>query len=402
VATQALAPVVHPATDVKKELVERARALIPALRERAQAAEEARRLPDATVEDFHNTGLFRILQPKRVGGYELDYGCQVDIAAQIGRGCGSSAFVLANLASHHWMLGMFPPQAQHDVWGPSTDALTVTSFTAESSKVEVVNGGYRISGHWKFASGVHFCDWGMFGIRIPRNGLPPEYVMVLVPKKDYQVLDKWFASGLRATGSTDIVIDDVFVPEHRSIILTNLKGQPTPGSAINPSYLYRLPLYPVLNYAVFSAAVGIARGAIESYVARTRNQIAKLANAKVAEFSSIQLRVAESSVEVDCAELLTQRNAEEFNATAKADRNMAIEDKVRYRRDTSYATMLCMRAVDRVMAVAGANGLNNDTVEQRAFRDIHALNQNVALMWDIIGIPFGRVMLGLDAGDPRL
>jgi 3-hydroxy-9,10-secoandrosta-1,3,5(10)-triene-9,17-dione monooxygenase len=300
------------------------------------------------------------------------------------------------------MLGMFPPEAQHDVWGPSPDALTVTSFTADSSKAEVVDGGYRISGYWKFASGVHFCDWGMFGIRIPRDGQPPEYRMVLLHKNDYRVLDKWFSSGLRATGSTDIVIDDVFVPEYRSIVLTSLKGQPTPGSAINPGYLYRLPLYPVLNYNVFSAAIGIARGAIESYVARTRNQIAKLANAKVAEFSTIQLRVSESSVEIDCAELLTQRNAEEFNKTAKAGQSMAIEDRVRYRRDVSYATMLCMRAVDRVMAVAGANGLDNDTVEQRAFRDIHALNQNVALMWDAIAIPFGRVTLGLDPGDPRL
>jgi 3-hydroxy-9,10-secoandrosta-1,3,5(10)-triene-9,17-dione monooxygenase len=402
VATKALAAAVEPPIDMKKELVQRARALIPVLRERAPAAEQARRLPDATVEDLHNAGLFRILQPKRVGGYELDYGCQVDIAAQIGRGCGSSAFVLANLASHHWMLGMFSPEAQHDVWGPSTDALTVTSFTAESSKAEATDGGYRISGYWKFASGVHFCDWGMFGIRIPREGRPPEYRMVLLHKKDYRVLDKWFSPGLRATGSTDIVIDDVFVPEYRTIVLTDLKGQPTPGSVINPGYLYRLPLYPVLNYNVFSAAIGIARGAIESYVERTRNQVAKLANAKVAEFTTVQLRVAESSVEVDCAELLTLRNAEEFNATAKAGQNIAMEDRVRYRRDISYATMICMRAVDRVMAVAGAHGLADDTVEQRAFRDIHALNQNVALMWDVIAVPFGRVALGLDPGDPRL
>jgi 3-hydroxy-9,10-secoandrosta-1,3,5(10)-triene-9,17-dione monooxygenase len=226
--------------------------------------------------------------------------------------------------------------------------------------------------------------------------------MVLFHKMDYRVLDKWFSPGLRATGSTDIVIDDIFVPEHRSILLTNLKGQPTPGSAINPGYLYRLPLYSVLSYNVFSAAIGIARGTIESYVARTKDQVAKLANAKVAEFSTIQLRVAESSVEVDCAELLTQRNAEEFNETVKAGRTMTMEDRVRYRRDVSYATMLCMRAVDRVMAVAGANGLAEDTVEQRGFRDIHALNQNVALMWDVIAIPFGRVTLGLDPGDPRI
>ena len=401
-AMAGLAAVAEPPANMKQVLVERARAMIPVLRERAPVAEEVRRLPDKSVEDFHNAGLFRILQPKRVGGHELDYGCQIDIAAQIGRGCGSSAFVLINLACHHWILGMFPPEAQHDVWGPSTDTLTVTSFTADDSKAQVVDGGYRISGHWKFASGVHFCDWGMFGIRIPREGCPPEYRMLLIPKKDYRVLDNWFSSGLRATGSTDIIIDDAFVPEHRTIVLTDMKGQSTPGSAINPGYLYRLPLYPVLSYNVFSAAIGIARGGIESYIDRARTQIAKLANAKVAEFPTIQLRVAEACAEVDCAELLTRCNADEFNANAKAGRSMTMEQRVRYRRDLSYATMLCTRAVDRVMAVSGANGLAYDSPEQRAFRDIHTLNQNVALMWDVIATPFGRVMLGLDPGDPRL
>jgi 3-hydroxy-9,10-secoandrosta-1,3,5(10)-triene-9,17-dione monooxygenase len=391
-----------PSEGIEHDLVRRARALVPALRERAGAAEAARRLSDSTIEDFHAAGLFRILQPKRVGGFELDYGFQVDVGAEIGRGCGSSAWVLIVLASHHWILGMYPAEAQDEVWSASPDTLVASGFTAEHSKVVPVDGGYRVTGLWKYASGVLHCDWIMLGAPVIRDGKPAEPRLLLLPKSDYRIHDTWYAAGLRGTGSHDVSVDDAFVPEHRALRLAALKGEPTPGSSLNPGHLYRLPLYAVFPYNIFAPAVGMARGALDSYVERIRALTAKTSGARVAEFQSVQLRVAEAAAEIDCAEYIAKRDAKEFNDRARAGLPITMEQRVRYRRDVSYASTLCMRAVDRLLATAGAHGLAEDSVEQRAFRDVHAVNQQIALMWDVNAVAFGRVALGLDVGDPRL
>jgi 3-hydroxy-9,10-secoandrosta-1,3,5(10)-triene-9,17-dione monooxygenase len=372
------------------------------LRERAGAAEAARRLPDSTIEDFHKAGLFRILQPRRVGGFELDYGVQVDIGAEIGRGCGSSAWVLIILASHHWILGMYPREAQEEVWSRSADTLIASGFTAERSTVEPVDGGFRVSGLWKYASGVLHCDWIMLGAAVVRDGRPAEPRLLLIPKSDYRVLDTWYAAGLRGTGSHDVLVEDAFVPAHRALPLGALKGEPTPGSAVNPGHNYRLPLYAVFPYNIFAPAVGIARGALEAYVSRMSALKAKTSGVRVAEFQSVQLRIAEAAAEIDCAEHIAKRDAKEFNDRARGGLPITMEQRVRYRRDVSYGATLCMRAVDRLLATVGAHGLADDSVEQRAFRDVHAVNQQIALMWDVNAVAFGRVALGLDAGDPRL
>src|ERR1051325_4522192 len=143
------------------ELMARAEALVPVLRERESQAEELRRLPDETIEDLHRTGLFRILQPRRVGGSELPFRSIVELVSVIGRGSGSTAWVLANLAAHHWMLAMFPKQAQDEVWGQSPDNLIGSALIFPRGRAHRVEGGYRLSGRWPFSSGVDPSSWNL-------------------------------------------------------------------------------------------------------------------------------------------------------------------------------------------------------------------------------------------------
>jgi len=297
---------------------------------------------------------------------------------------------------------MYPAEAQEEVWGPSPDTLIVSALNAERSQVEIVDGGYRLSGHWKFASGVAHCAWAMVAAPIHRPEGPPDARTFLLPIDDCTVLDTRFAAGLKATGSNDIVVDGVFVPEHRTLQHAALKGQPTPGSAINGGHIYRMPLYAVFPFNIFAPAVGIARGAVEAFVERTRGLVAVTSGLRVAELTNVQARISEAAVEIDCAEMLARRGREEINAIARAGETPTIEQRVRYRRDVSYAATLCLRAVDRIVTIAGAHGLQEDTVEQRAFRDIRAVNQQIALMWDVNALPYARIALGLDAGDRRL
>src|SRR3954453_18017147 len=192
--------------DAHGAMVARARALIPQLRERASKTEELRRLPPQTERDLHDTGLFRIVQPKRVGGLELDYVALVDCADALGQGDASVAWNLANLSSHHWMLGMFDPRAQDAVWKQNPDALIASSFVFPAGRARRVDGGYSLQGRWPFSSGVESSEWNMLAGIVASDDEADgiEYRIFLLPKRDYRVLDTWHAAGLRGTGSNDV------------------------------------------------------------------------------------------------------------------------------------------------------------------------------------------------------
>jgi 3-hydroxy-9,10-secoandrosta-1,3,5(10)-triene-9,17-dione monooxygenase len=227
-------------------------------------------------------------------------------------------------------------------------------------------------------------------------------MIAVLPKKDYRVDDAWFAHGLAGTGSNDIHVDEAFVPEHRTLDMRLLKGGPTPGSAVNPGHLYKLPLWVLFSFNLGSPAIGIARGVLESFIEQARDRHSAIFDVKMVELPTIQLRVAESAAEIDAAEAILQRNNAELNRLAREGKELTTEFRVRYRRDTSYAATICMRAGDRLQAATGAHAISADNPVQRGFRDLRALNAQVALIFDANAIPFGRVALGLDTGDPRI
>ncbi len=222
------------------ELRERAEALVPVLRERAAKTEALRRIPDETIADLHRSGLFRMVQPARVGGSELPYNALIELTSIVGRGCGSTAWVLNNLASHHWMVGYWPKEAQDEIWGPSPDALIGSAFIFPGGRARKVKGGYRLSGRWPFSSGIDASQWNMIAAVVPDEQTgASEYRVFLLPASDYTVIDTWYVSGLAGTGSKDVVVNDVFVPEHRTLPTEAGKGGASPGSAVNPSALVR-------------------------------------------------------------------------------------------------------------------------------------------------------------------
>src|SRR5215213_1039639 len=183
-----------------QELLARAEALVPVLRERANHIEELRRLPDETIDDLHRSGLFRILQPKRVGGSELPFRSIVELVSAIGRGDGSTAWVLANLAAHHWLLGMFPPQAQDEIWGESPDNLIGSALIFPRGRAHKVPGGYKISGRWPFSSGVDPSSWNMIGaIAQDEEAGTAMPRIFLLPASDYTIIDTWHVIGLIGT-----------------------------------------------------------------------------------------------------------------------------------------------------------------------------------------------------------
>ncbi|HWZ67130.1 MAG TPA: acyl-CoA dehydrogenase family protein, partial [Stellaceae bacterium] len=197
--------------------LDRVRALLPVLRERAPYAEKLRRLPDETFQDFQEAGLFRCIQPKRWEGYELDPETFYQAIVEVSAVCGSSGWILGVVGVHNWHLALFPPQAQEDVWGEDTSIQLSTSL-APTGTVERAPGGFRVSGRWSFSSGCDYCQWAALGGLAPavESGMPPDARMFLVPRRDYTIDDNWYVTGLCGSGSKDIVVADAFVPEYRT------------------------------------------------------------------------------------------------------------------------------------------------------------------------------------------
>ena len=241
------------------ELWGRAQELLPVLRERAARSEELRRMPDDTLRDFHDSQLFRIHQPRRVGGAELEFSAVVTFGALLAGACASSSWTFINFLAHHLMLGMFQPRAQDQIWGESPDTLIASSLVFPAGKAKKVKGGYVISGRWPFSSGVDPSEWNMLGgLAWLDDNAPPEQRLFLLHRSQYEVIDNWFAAGLRATGSKDVEAKEQFVPEHLTLAVSDTKGGPTPGSAVNPGPLFRLPVFALFPYMLSGVPLGIA------------------------------------------------------------------------------------------------------------------------------------------------
>lgn len=378
------------------ELLARAQALVPVLRERAGRTEELRQLPDDTIDDLHRSGLFRILQPRRVGGSELPFRSIVELVSMIGKGDGSTAWVLANLAAHHWLLGMWPKEAQDEIWGESPDNLIGSALIFPRGRARPVDGGYRVTGRWPFSSGVDPAAWNLVGaiVHDEERGVSQPRIFLL-PAKDYTIIDTWHVIGLAGTGSKDIAADDVFVPDYRSVAVQEITGGPNPGSEVNPSVLYQLPAVSLFAFCIAGVSLGIAQGAIEYFAETTRTRTSYYTGRNLADFVTLQIHLAEATAITDSARAVMLLDCDEATRIVADGKVPSLEQRARYRRDGAYAATLCTRAVDVLFHATGGGAIYARNPLQRAFRDVHAANAHYVLNWDINGAMYGRVLLGL-------
>ncbi len=378
-------------------MIARARALIPRLRDRASQTEELRRLPPETERELHESGLFRIVQPKRVGGSELDYVALIDCGDAIGQADASAAWNFANLASHHWMLAMFDKRAQDQVWNKDANVLIASSFIFPAGRARKVDGGYVLRGRWPFSSGVDSCEWNMLASVVSSDDEADgiEYRIFLLNKTDYKINDTWNAAGLRGTGSNDVEVNDAFVAEPMTVAVNDLAGGPTPGSAVNPNALYKLPVFSLFPYVLSGVALGNAQACLDDYVEVARHRASTYNRTKLGDLQSTQIKIAEASAKIDAARLIMRSTCIEAMADARRGHFPDIAAKTKTRRDGAFAVNLCTEAVSLLFAASGARGLFTTAALQRQFRDAHAINSHLAFNFDAAGTNYGRVALGL-------
>lgn len=351
------------------DLVKAARAMQPVLRERAPKAEQLRRIPDETIDDFHRAGLFRMLQPSRVGGYEVHPTVYMDVCAEIAKACASSAWVLSNLAIHHHFLALWDEQAQDDVWGASPDTLVGSSYIFTAGRAEAVEGGWRLSGRWPFSSGINPCEWAVVGASTAAaEDAPAERRYFLVPRSDYAIIDTWRVVGLQGTGSHDLEIDDVFVPAHRCLSFSESVGGKAPGLAINTAPLFRISMLATGGLTLLAILYGSARGAVDDYVADIRIRSGRVSGRGLADMTAVQTRIAEAEVNLDTVDLILRSDWERVMQAVNQNVELEAQEVVRLKRDAAFCARLCVSAVDAVFAGSGGGGLFERGALQRHWR----------------------------------
>lgn len=384
-------------------LIKKAAELVPFLKERAMATEERRRVLDETDEAFREAGFYRALQPKRYGGMELDFGSHTFFARELGKGCASSAWIATILACHGWMGGMMPDEAQAEIWEDDPTVTVATSFLGTETRAERRGDDIRISGRWRFSSGVDVCKWALLLIPVfnEEGKGPPDVYFAMVDLADCRIEDTWHSNGLTGSGSNDIVVDDVLVPKHRLLDAKTTKGQGTPGSAAGGGYLYRLPMLAISPFNLIGPAMGAARGALEDMIEDMTSR-QSVTGADLTRVATVHERISRAAALVDAADAVIERQRAEVVAKGQADEEYTIEDRVRYRINLGHSAKMCCDAVDTLLPLSGGRGLEVTHPMQRAWRDVHAIAQHFGLAWDIQSGMYGHVALGHDCPDPKL
>lgn len=382
------------------KLIARARDLVPALARRARECEERRAVPPETIADFRDAGFLRLLRPSRFGGHQVGLTTLADIVGEVARGCGSSAWCLALFATHNRLAALFPDGAQHEVFA-DTDGTAVAAVYAPTG-IATPDGeasGFRLTGRWRFASGCDHARWVALAARVAheREGPIADVRCFLVPAAEVRIDDTWFVAGLKGTGSKDVVAEDVRVPPHRVVTFVDIARGATPGAALDPSPLYRLPVLPLLSLVCGGVALGLARAAIESFRARESAG----ARSTTVTSSTGAMPLAEALASVDAAELLLRRALDDLDRRGAAEARLSAAQRARHLLDGAFVVTACTRAVGALLTAGGADALFDARGLARAFRDLQAMSAHAALQFPAAAERFGRMELGLPA-DSRL
>lgn len=380
------------------EILDSIRKLRPEIDARALATEKAKRVPAETMAALRDTGVFRALQPARFGGYEYGPAELAQIGFELGRACGSTGWCGTLAVCFGWMTAFFPLEAQEEVWD-DPDNLLAVSYTP-TAKVEVVDGGYRMSGSWPWASGVDSAAWLILAALIPGQQGAPMLAWCLVPVKDVKVdHNSWNVSGLQGTGSKTVaVIDPIFVPNHRVLPLGAIFSGKVPGLDVAGNIQARFG-YPTFGpTALVSPIVGMAQGALDAFTETARNA-KRMARPgvfeKVAESALIQSLIGQAAARIDAARTLMVTSLTEGQDVVRAGGALDIELRVRIRRNHGFAARTSAEVVNDIYAKSGAAAADENNRVQRFWRDANTAALHASIDWDTLSALYGTQQLGL-------
>jgi alkylation response protein AidB-like acyl-CoA dehydrogenase len=377
----------------KADLVERTKALLPAIAERAAAAEEARRLPNETIDDFIRTGFFRVMVPKRYNGLELDISVVAEVGRLLGRVCASSGWVIPWLGWHNRGLAMFPQSVQDEVFARGF-GLTAGSTTL-TGQARRVAGGYRVSGKWSWGTAILHADFASLGALVPEQNNRP--ITILPRRSDLILHDIWFTEGMRATGSVDMELRDAFVPEERVLDGAAMLAGKAPGQLINTGPLYHCPTRPIAVLVATAAGIGVAEGAVDNYLDRLGGRVLAYSGGRQSrDEQSHRIRLASVSADVKTAGMLFDAAVDLTARSNRGEIELTMLQRAEVRFWAAHAIQIARHAVMEIVAASGARSHFLDDPLQRGMRDLNTLSGHIVFDHDRAGDVYGRVALGME------
>ena len=376
----------------ERAVLQRARRLIPLLAERAPEAAAARRVPAATIAEYRDAGILRILQPRRFGGMQGRFSLFSRIVEELTYGCASSAWVYAVLAEHQWIIAQYPNEAQIDVWGDDPEAVASSSL-APRAAAKRVPGGWRLSGRYPFSSGCDYAQWAILGAFLGEVGDPRTIAYLLAPLAECEIADDWQTLGLAGTGSKSLVLRDVFVPEHRVVMVSDLFAGTPPGALVHPDYpVLRAPRGFLVSYSLPPVAIALGRRALDVACAALAGRVSRGVS-KLAEFEVVQMAVGEAAAAIDAATLLLHTGRDSSTAEVSSGRRITEAEALRARRDMVYAQHQVAWAVDKLCEVDGARWVYDNDELGAIRRDVMTILTHHAASRPAAMAPYGRLLL---------
>ncbi|HEY1503278.1 MAG TPA: hypothetical protein VGF92_03205 [Stellaceae bacterium] len=382
-------------TVTREEMLRRAEALVPVLRDRSPACEAARRCPDESMADFDAAGFLRICQPARFGGFELGWDVLCEVGQILARGCGAQAWVSTVMGDHAQIASGLPIEAQEEIWGKNPKAHICASF-APVGMARSVAGGVRFSGKHGFASGIDHAQWALPGGMIVDGPMKGERCLFLMPIGDVTVIDDWHVVGMSGTGSKSFNVEDGFVPEHRILRFSDLEQATGPGNKAHQSPIFRMPHGGLATSAFACIAVGIAEGFLADYIAATRKRVSR--GVKVAEQTGTQISLAVAAAEIEAAAALYMAPVREARRLLDRGETVPAHQRMRGKRNSTYAARTALSAVEKLFYASGARVLFEGNAMQRAYRDLQAAASHAGLVWDVGMSDYGRHLLESEQG----
>ena len=373
-------------------LVARARAMIPQIAACGAEARQARRVSASIIAQIEEAGLFRILQPARCGGYEMKPETYYDVLIALAEGDMSVGWVYGVLGVHPWLMGLLDERAVRDVWG-NDDSVRLCSSLMPVGKAEKVDGGFKLSGHWRFSSGCHYAEWALLGGAVQAGAsAAPDIRLFMVPQAEYRIADAWRVSGLCATGSEDILVDDVFVPEYRTRRMVDNFQCVGAGLAVNRSPLYRIPFGQIFFRGVSSPAIGALQTTLDAFVgyaAKRSGPAGKSTDDPVA-----QQICAEVTAAIDEMKLVLRRNMTVLWEFGEQGEVPPLTLRQQFKFQSASVSHRCAELGARLMRATGAAGIYDEQPFGKALADINAARQHIANQFEMVGRNFGASILG--------
>ncbi|GAA0975652.1 acyl-CoA dehydrogenase family protein [Acrocarpospora macrocephala] len=382
----------HAQAPAQEELVRRAAELVPLLQANALATEDGRLLTPDSLDALRDSGVFRMRVPARYGGYESDARTMVRVATELGRGDGSTSWTASVWWITSWMAAMFPDEVQDEVFdSPDTRLCGTLSPTGMAVRR---NGGAVLNGKWGFMSGARHSQWQVIVAVTPTADGGHEPIMALVPLSDLQIVDDWFTSGLRGTGSITTIAQDVFIPEERILSMGAILHEQYASKLNADSAIYRNPLLPVASASSVGTVVGMAKGAWDAFFRRLpERHITYTAYTSQKDAPLTHFQVAEAALLIDEAEFHALRLAGQVDE--KSGTQWTAEERARARADMGAVCDLAKRAVDLLTTASGGSSIYSDVPMQRIQRDMQAVNLHALMHPDTNRELYGRILCGM-------